>query len=524
MRAPPSSDRQRLATLTRMSSREERLLGHLAQWSRFKLLVVGDFMLDQMVMGAAERLSPDAPVPVLRVDSANNIQETPGGASNVAVCAAALGGDVRCVGVTGNDAEARALRAALERAGCEAAHLIADPSRPTTVKRSLVGLAQHRHPQKMFRLDFESQEPLSVEIETQLLASVERELAWCDVVALEDYNKGVCSPRFCAALMQLARAAGKRVLVDPAAIECYKKYAGAHLITPNRSEAEQATGLRAASGFDEPILRAMSEQLIGQLGLEAIVLTLDRHGALLGMPTAQPVHVPTLARKVYDVTGAGDMVLAALAGALCNGFSWLESVQLANVAAGLEVEVFGAKPIPLAQIRKQVLFQAGHLAGKIRNRADLALEMDARRSAGQKIIFTNGCFDVLHAGHVASLREAKSLGDCLVVALNGDASVRKLKGEDRPVFPLEQRLEVVEALECVDFVTWFDEATADATLLAARPHVYAKGGDYQPEQIPEMTVVKKINATLHILGLRAGLSTTSAIHRIRGQHAGTTRT
>ena len=506
-----------------MSFSTEGLVVKMAAWKSFRVLVIGDFMLDQALSGAAERLSPDAPVPVLLSRGAQDLEETAGGASNVALCAAALGATVQCVGVTGADAEGRSLRELLKSGGCESKHLVQDSSRPTTVKKSLIGLAQHRHPQKMFRLDMESREPISDAIAAQLLAAIDEALPNCDIVCLEDYAKGVCTPQLCAQLIQRCRAANKKLLVDPAAINDYAKYKGATAITPNRSEAEQATGLRAASGFDEPILRAMSEQLIAQLDLVAIVLTLDRHGALLGMPAAQPVHVPTLARKVYDVTGAGDMVLAALAGALCNGFSWLESVQLANVAAGLEVEVFGAKPIPLAQIRKQVLFQAGHLAGKIRNRADLALEMDARRSAGQKIIFTNGCFDVLHAGHVASLREAKSLGDCLVVALNGDASVRTLKGDDRPVFPLEQRLEVVEALECVDFVTWFDEATADATLLAARPHVYAKGGDYQPEQIPEMGVVKKINATFHILGLRAGLSTTNAIHRIRGQPSGTTR-
>jgi D-beta-D-heptose 7-phosphate kinase/D-beta-D-heptose 1-phosphate adenosyltransferase len=501
----------------------EALVPKMAAWKPFRLLVVGDFMLDQALSGAAERLSPDAPVPVLLCRGREDLEETAGGASNVALCAAALGATVHCVGVTGGDAEAQSLRALLKAGGCASEHLVEDASRPTTVKRSLIGLAQHRHPQKMFRLDMESREPISPQIEARLLAAIDAALPACDIVCLEDYGKGVCTPALCAELIRRCRAAKKRVLVDPAAISDYGKYKGCTAVTPNRTEAEQVTGLRCDSGFDASTLRTISDRLLRQLEMEAVVLTLDRHGALLGLPGSEPVHVPTLARKVYDVTGAGDMVLAALAGALMNGFSWLEAVQLANVAAGLEVEVFGARPIPLAQIRTQVLLQAGHLAGKIRARADLAVELEARRAAGQRVVFTNGCFDVLHAGHVASLREARSLGDCLVVALNGDASVRQLKGHDRPVFPLAQRMEVMEALECVDFVTWFDEPTADATLLAARPHVYAKGGDYRAEQIPEMGVVKQIGAELSILGLRPGLSTTSAIHRIRGEHAGMAR-
>ena len=515
MRAPPSSDRQRLATLTRMSSREERLLGHLAQWSRFKLLVVGDFMLDQMVMGAAERLSPDAPVPVLRVDSANNIQETPGGASNVAVCAAALGGDVRCVGVTGNDAEARALRAALERAGCEAAHLIADPSRPTTVKRSLVGLAQHRHPQKMFRLDFESQEPLSVEIETQLLASVEHELAWCDVVALEDYNKGVCSPRFCAALMQLARAAGKRVLVDPAAIECYKKYAGAHLITPNRSEAELATGMNTPLDARVPHTTMLAEKLLAQCALDAVVLTLDRHGALLLEKGGAVVTVPTVARTIYDVTGAGDMVLAALAAALANGVVLADAVSFANHAAGLEVEVFGVQPIPLAQIRQSILARTARAQGRVRALGDLLIELAVHRASGKRIVLTNGNFDVLHAGHVAYLREARALGDVLVVGVNSDREVRRQKGAMRPIFEESERLEMLAELRSVDYVTVFEEPTAHELIRAVHPDFYVKGGDYKPSEIAEFALVEELGIALRTLAHREGLGSRVVIERLR---------
>jgi len=228
-----------------------------------------------------------------------------------------------------------------------------------------------------------------------------------------------------------------------------------------------------------------------------------------------------VARRVYDVTGAGDMVLAALAAALANHFPWPEAVAFANVAAGLEVEVFGAQPIPFAQVRRQVLAQAGHMAGKIRDRASLQVELEARRAAGQRIVLTNGCFDVLHAGHVTSLRQAREQGDVLVVALNSDDSVRRLKGEDRPVFPLEQRMEVMAALECVDLVTWFEERTAHEVIRATHPTIYVKGGDYaRPEDVTEFALLQELGVELRLLGHIPGVSTTAAIHRMRSRETG----
>ena len=215
------------------------------------------------------------------------------------------------------------------------------------------------------------------------------------------------------------------------------------------------------------------------------------------------------------------MVLAALAAALANGFPWPEAVAFANVAAGLEVEVFGAQPIPFAQVRRQVLAQAGHMAGKIRDRASLQVELEARRAAGQRIVLTNGCFDVLHAGHVTSLRQAREQGDVLVVALNSDDSVRRLKGDDRPVFPLEQRLEVMAALECVDLVTWFEERTAHEVIRATHPTIYVKGGDYaRPEDVTEFALLQELGVELRLLGHIPGVSTTAAIHRMRSRETG----
>ena len=469
-----------------MSGNAEALVPLLAGWKPFDLLLVGDFMLDQAQHGSADRLSPDAPVPVLLSRGAQDLQQTAGGSSNVALCAAALGGRVKCFGITGADAEGATLRSLLHEGGCDASGLIEDASRPTTVKRSIVGLAQHRHPQKMFRVDVESRDPIDAAVEARLLQAIERAAATTQVICIEDYAKGVCTPSLCQGVIAIGRKLGKPVLVDPAAITDYTRYTGATTITPNRTEAALASGRKSLPDVDHAEMRTLARSLRERFKLDTVVLTLDRHGSYLERAGMEPVHVPTVARRVYDVTGAGDMVLAALAAALANHFPWPEAVAFANVAAGLEVEVFGAQPIPFAQVRRQVLAQAGHMAGKIRDRASLQVELEARRAAGQRIVLTNGCFD-----------------------------------EDRPVFPLEQRMEVMAALECVDLVTWFEERTAHEVIRATHPTIYVKGGDYaRPEDVTEFPLLQELGVELRLLGHIPGVSTTAAIHRMRSRETG----
>lgn len=488
------------------------LLVRVARFRPFRVLVVGDFMLDQQVFGAAERLSPDAPVPVLHVA---RTEDRPGGASNVALCLKALRGEVACFGVVGDDAEGRSLRAALEAEGITCAGIVADGDRPTTIKRSLVGLAQHRHPQKMFRLDYESRSAIAPEIEQAILDRFDAALDDAAIVCLEDYDKGVCTPGLCARLIERCRERGKPIIVDPAAIDDYAKYRGATAITPNRSEAERATGLGMPIDANELHNAGLAARLGRELELEAVVLTLDRHGALLEERGGRPVLVPTVARSVYDVTGAGDVVLAALAAARANGLTWLQSVELANAAAGLEVEVFGVQPIPLAAIRRELLARAGRLAGKVRELDDLLVEIAVHREQGRRVVFTNGCFDVLHAGHVGYLREARRQGDLLVVAVNDDAQVRIQKGEGRPVYPLADRLDVLGELQCVDYLVTFDTPTVRDLLRAIRPEVYVKGGDYRPEEINELDVIRELGLDLRLLANRPGLGSTQVIERLR---------
>lgn len=475
-------------------------------------MVIGDFMLDQHIYGAAERLSPDAPVPVLH---ATRFEDQPGGASNVTLCLGGLKGRVMCFGVVGDDPEGRTLRAKLIEAGADVDGLLIDSSRPTTIKRSLIGLAQHRHPQKMFRVDIETTAPLDATLRAQLLKLIEARIGEVDVVCLEDYNKGVCGPELCRRLITMCKAVGKPLLIDPAAIEDYSKYRGATAITPNRSEAELATGLDTPIDASELHNAGLATKLLNDLELEAVVLTLDKHGALLEERGGKPQLVPTIARDVYDVTGAGDMVLAALAGGRVNGLSWLEAVKFANVAAGLEVQVFGAQPIPFATIQRDIMTQSLGLDGKVRDLELLLIELAVHREAGRRIILTNGNFDVIHAGHVAYLRQAKQLGDVLVVGVNSDQQVRAQKGDGRPIYPEDQRLEILSELHCIDYLTVFDEPTAHELLRRIQPDIYVKGGDYQPHEINEHDAVQKLGIELRVLAHRPGLGSRHIIDKLR---------
>ncbi len=500
-----------------MQTIEDRMLAALRNWKPFRLLVIGDFMLDQALEGDAERLSPDAPVPVLAVREPKATIDTPGGAGNVSVFAAALGGSVTCVGVIGRDEEGNVLRGCLERGGCATDGLVADASRPTTVKRSLIGRAQHRHPQKMFRIDVESRAPIAPAVRAELSSAIERELERCDVVCIEDYNKGVCSAELCAAVIARCKQRGIPVLVDPAAINDYSRYRGAAVITPNRSEAEKAVGRSVDPSDVIGGSKALAAHLRTALELDAAVVTLDRFGAVLQERKGEPQHLPTVARPVYDVAGAGDMVLAVLAGAAANRVPWAEAVALANVAAGMEVEIFGVRAFTVPEVQAQVIRLSQSVRGKLRTRPDLLVEIAAHRAAGRTVVLTNGCFDVLHAGHVAYLREAKSHGNILVVGINCDAQVRALKGASRPIYCESDRAELIGELASVDYVTIFDEPTAEALLRATVPDVYVKGGDYDGKAINESDVVKELGIKLCILAHRPGLSTTSVVDRVRSE-------
>ncbi len=493
------------------------LLRHLDSWQPFRALVLGDFMVDEMVYGDAERLSADAPVPVLLV---RKIERTPGGAANLCLALAALGGRVAAFGVLGQDDAADFLRTNLGDEGVEVGGLQADSdTRPTTVKRNLIGLAQQRHPQKMFRVDYESREPVSARFVEQTLAGIRAALADADVLCIEDYAKGVCTPELCQVVIAEARAAGVPVFVDPAKLTDFSRYRGCTAITPNRNEAEHAMGLTTHNTGDAEAATAhnieLARALHDTLDCEAVVLTLDRHGALLAERDASPTAIPTRARQVYDVTGAGDVFVGALAAARANRLAWPDAVQFANAAAGLEVEAFGATPIPIERIHQQLLADASAEHGKLRTLDQLLIEVRAWRREGKRIVFTNGCFDVLHAGHVSLLDRAASHGDMLIVAINTDATVRALKGDTRPVNTETDRAQVLSGLGAVDRVVIFAEPTPAEVIEAIGPDVLVKGDEYAIEQIPGARVVLANGGEVIRLPMIEGKSTTATVERIQ---------
>ncbi|OYV86826.1 MAG: D-glycero-beta-D-manno-heptose 1-phosphate adenylyltransferase [Planctomycetia bacterium 21-64-5] len=484
-----------------------------------RALVLGDLILDRYTFGNAERVSQEAPVILLRADQR---EARLGGAANVCNLLRGLEAEVACAGVVGCDRDGEEVRRLLDEAGADQSLLLDDPSRPTTVKERFIGRAQGRHPHQMLRVDSETRDPISAGLERQLRESVIERLGDFDIVLVSDYAKGVCTPALLRGVIDAARRAGVPVLVDPVRGHDYSRYRGATAMTPNRLEAEMATGIRIETAADA--FRAAT-RLRDDLQLDLGIVTLDRDGMALvdGEGTARMF--PTRPRAVYDITGAGDMALAMIGVALAAKTPPPQALQLANVAAGLEVEKVGVAVVPRAEIRQRLIEQgrsAEHAAsvraspplpptGKFVGLDELERLVNEHRAAGRRIVFTNGCFDLLHVGHVSYLSEARMLGDVLVVAVNSDAGVRRLKGASRPVIGQRDRATMLAALAAVDHVVVFDEATPHALLHRVRPDVLVKGGTYTLDEVVGHEVVTGYGGTVCVVGLVDGVSTTRIV-------------
>jgi D-beta-D-heptose 7-phosphate kinase/D-beta-D-heptose 1-phosphate adenosyltransferase len=476
-----------------------------------RVLVVGDVILDRYTWGDAERVSQEAPVILLRADKR---EQRLGGAANVCHMLRGLGARAALAGVVGDDDGGEAVRDELRRAEIACSGVLTDPSRPTTVKERFMGRAQQRYPHQMLRVDKEVREPVSAAIEDKLLAAITIALPEQDIVLVSDYAKGVCTPRLLAGVIQAARGAGRRVLVDPIRGHDYSRYRGASSMTPNRLEASLATGGKIESARDAlPLAR----KLCSDLELEAAIVTLDKEGMALSLASGGERIFPTRTRQVYDITGAGDMVLAVIGMCLAAGASYEDAVRLANVAGGLEVEKVGCAIVTRDEILADLnaTGQRGRGDSKTVDRGTLAREVARRRQAGQRIVFTNGCFDILHAGHVRYLEEAATHGDCLIVAINSDSSVRQIKGPSRPIIPQADRAHMLAALEPVHYVTIFDELTPHALLHLLRPDVLIKGGTYDHDGVVGWEVVEAYGGQVVTGCAVEGLSTSAIIERIR---------
>src|SRR5262245_26647435 len=481
---------------------------------RPRVLVVGDIMLDRYVWGDAERISQEAPVVLLRADRR---EERLGGASSVATMLSALHADVSLVGAIGADGDGKRVRELLDDLKVDHSAVRTDNGRPTTLKERFIGRAQHRHPQQMLRVDYETRVAVSGGVESEVCQAIASAVGRADVVLVSDYDKGVCTPAVMTATIRAAKQRGVRVVADPIRGRDYEKYRGCSAITPNRLEAGLATG-REIETSDEAI--AAARQLRDDLGLEAGIVTLDKDGMALAHRDGTEAVYPTRARQVYDITGAGDMVMSVLGLVLAAGADYPSAIRLANVAGGLEVEKIGVATLSREEIVNDLFHSPSTAdphaaASKVRTLTQLLPELEARRRAGQRIAFTNGCFDILHAGHVQYLNEARAQGDCLVVGLNTDASVRSLKGPGRPVNSEEARAAVLAGLGSVDFLVLFDDPTPIELIKAIQPHVLVKGADYRKNQVVGAELVEGYGGRVHLAGLREGYSTSKLIQQMR---------
>ena len=482
----------------------EKLLKTVTNLGSPKILVVGDFMLDVYIYGDALRISPEAPVPVLKVTKTENSY---GGAGRVAADLAVLGALPVCLGVIGDDRNGQTLKQLLRETGADIDTLITVSDRPTISKQRLIGLAQHRHRQQLFRMDEESTEPLSDRQCEELLKNYKDKLRQVDVVCLQDYNKGLLSSSVCKQMIQLATQANKKVLVDPSLTSDYSKYAGATLITPNRGEASAMVGFEIKNAADAA--RA-AEQLAQELQLEAVVITLDKEGAYLKTGETNEI-IPTRPRSVYDVTGAGDMVLATLAVTLAAGCDYKTAVQLSNITSGIEVEKFGAVTVTIEEVINEIIGKSS----KVHPVDSLVRELVEHRRQKETIVFTNGCFDVVHRGHVEFLKFCKRSGDIVVVGLNSDSSVKAIKGPDRPINNQYDRAAVLAALETVDYITVFDEPDPLNLIKKVKPDILVKGQDWAQKGIIGQEFVESYDGKVVLAPLVEGKSSSATIEKMK---------
>jgi len=468
----------------------------LPAFEQAKVLVVGDVMLDRYWHGVSSRISPEAPVPVVNVTQKD---DRPGGAANVALNMAALGVDVSLVGVIGSDDAGKILQQRLDAAEICTFFQIAD-EHPTITKLRVTS----RH-QQLLRMDFE--EKFRAQDANQIFNKTRLQLTQVNLLVLSDYAKGTLQD--CQGLIALAKSAGIQVLVDPKGKE-FELYRGASLLTPNLAELEVVVGPCP----DEQTLVAKGKSLMMRLNLGALLVTRGENGMTLLRPGHPEMHLPARAREVFDVTGAGDTVIATLAASLSTGLDLPHAVALANLAAGIVVGKQGTATVSCPELRRAIIAEQGVERGVV-TEDQLIMALEDARMSGETIVFTNGCFDIIHAGHVGYLDDARKQGDRLIVAVNSDASIKRLKGEGRPINTLDRRMAVLAGLGAVDWVVSFDEDTPERILRRLKPDVLVKGGDYREDQVVGGDLIKSYGGSVKVLSFFDNCSTTSIVNRIR---------
>ncbi len=476
----------------------------LQSFSNAKVLVVGDVMLDQYWTGKAGRISPEAPVPVVKVA---NEEMRAGGAANVALNVASLGAQACLLGVVGKNSQDQ-----LDEHGQLLDDLMQAHNVATDWVKSDSGtickLRVLSHHQQLIRMDFEK--PVPEVAAKQLAGLVEKHIADFDILVISDYAKGAL--QFIEQMIFHANRVNVPVIVDPKGLD-FSRYRNATLIKPNQSEFEAIVGV--SNSEDELIEKANS--LAEELNLQGLLVTRSENGMALVTDNTKPYLLQSKAQEVFDVTGAGDTVVATLATAYAGGLSWQSSVHLANQAASVVVRKVGTSTVTKAELDDEIKADLRHQGYVAPNENELLELVKLAQKNGEKVVFTNGCFDLLHSGHVRYLNEAAKLGDRLVIAVNSDESVKILKGESRPVVALEGRMELLSALSCVDWVVAFNEETPERLICKLTPDILVKGGDYKPEEIVGAQCVWDAGGEVEVLSFWDGYSTTRMVDKIQAE-------
>ncbi len=468
---------------------------NLSNLSNAKVLVIGDVILDQYWLGETTRISPEAPAPIVNIE---NMENRLGGAANVAMNASSLGATVTLIGMVGSDENGNRLLDLLGRTAINT-EIVCKKNFKTPTKLRVISRNQ-----QLLRLDYESGDE---EVDnTEVIEACQKRIPDYETIVISDYDKGAVTR--IEKIIRAARKENKQVIVDPKGAN-FDKYKNANIITPNYQEFMQVVGPCS----DEAELEDKAVRMCGELNLDALLITRSERGMSLYAQGQQARHFPTQAKEVYDVTGAGDTVVGLFASAISANYSLADSVKIANLGAGVAVSKLGTVSVTMEELEFNVHVPAGR-SKRVTDIDELKQSLSALKSNNEKIVFTNGCFDLIHRGHIACLRDAKSRGDCLIVAINDDTSVRHLKGDGRPVCSLQNRIAVLEELSCIDWIIPFSEDTPLALITELQPDIYIKGGDYEKEKLAESELVSSYGGDVVISPYIEGCSTTTIIGSI----------
>ncbi|MBI3600475.1 MAG: D-glycero-beta-D-manno-heptose-7-phosphate kinase [Nitrospinae bacterium] len=472
-----------------------------------KVMVIGDLILDEYIWGNIDRISPEAPVGVLECKSENIAL---GGAANVANNLKSIGCNVYLVGAVGKDEKGKKLKRLFKSAGINHKGVLETPDRPTTNKIRVIA-----HSQQILRIDREDRRAVDNHIKNKLIRYIEKTMSDVDGVICSDYGKGILSDEVISCAAKAAKKHGKMVIADPKGSD-YSKYKGIDVITPNKKEASEAAGM-AINGEDD--IKIAASRLMKAFKGDAVLITRGAEGMSLFQGNGKVTHIPTEAKEVYDVTGAGDTVISVFGMVNFAGYDMVDAARLANIAAGIEVGKVGTSVVTKDEIIHYLEEGELRAGGKIVSYPELRQIVSLSKNKKKKIVFTNGCFDLLHIGHIKYLQQAKSYGDILIIGLNDDSSVRKLKGPKRPLIGQDERAHLIAALDCVDYVVLFSELTPERLIKGIKPDVLVKGGDYTKAQVVGRDVVESYGGRVEIVPVVEGMSTSNIVKKIMEKYS-----